>query len=26
MFTSVTVTRLIITAWLNKYKPTKLPI
>lgn len=26
MFTSVTVTRLIITTWLNKYKPTKLPI
>ena len=26
MFTSVTVTRLIITAWLNKYKPTRLPI
>ncbi|MBE6444224.1 MAG: protein translocase subunit SecD [Alphaproteobacteria bacterium] len=26
MFTSVTITRLIITAWLNKYKPTKLPI
>ena len=26
MFSSVTVTRLIITAWLNKYKPTKLPI
>lgn len=26
MFTSVTVTRLIITWWLNKYKPTKLPI
>ena len=26
MFTSVTVTRLIITAWLNKYKPTKLQI
>ena len=26
MFTSVTVTRLIITAWLMKYKPTKLPI
>lgn len=26
MFTSVTVTRLIITAWLNKFKPTKLPI
>lgn len=26
MFTSVTVTRLIITSWLNKYKPTKLPI
>ena len=26
MFTSVTVTRLIITGWLNKYKPTKLPI
>lgn len=26
MFTSVTVTRLIITGWLQKYKPTKLPI
>lgn len=26
MFTSVTVTRLIITQWLVKYKPTKLPI
>ncbi len=26
MFTSVTLTRLIVTAWLNKYKPTKLPI
>ena len=26
MFTSVTVTRLIITAWLNKFKPTRLPI
>ncbi len=26
MFTSVTVTRLIITYWLNRYKPTKLPI
>lgn len=26
MFTSVTVTRLIITAWINKYRPTKLPI
>jgi preprotein translocase subunit SecD len=26
MFTSVTVTRMIITAWLTKYKPTKLPI
>ena len=26
MFTSVTITRLIITAWLQKYKPTKLPI
>ena len=26
MFTSVTVTRLIIASWLNKYKPTKLPI
>lgn len=26
MFTSVTVTRVIITTWLNKYKPTKLPI
>ncbi len=26
MFTSVTVTRLIITAWLNKYKPSRLPI
>ena len=26
MFTSVTVTRLIITGWINKYKPTKLPI
>ena len=26
MFTSVTVTRLIITSWLQKYKPTKLPI
>ena len=26
MFTSVTVTRLIITWWLNKYKPKKLPI
>lgn len=26
MFTSVTVTRLIITAWLMKYKPTRLPI
>ncbi len=26
MFTSVTVTRLIITSWLQKYKPTRLPI
>jgi len=26
MFTSVTVTRIIIQAWLQKYKPTKLPI
>ena len=26
MFTSVTVTRLIITGWIMKYKPTKLPI
>ena len=26
MFTSVTVTRLIITGWINKFKPTKLPI
>ncbi len=26
VFTSVTVTRLMITAWLNRYKPTKLPI
>jgi len=26
MFTSVTVTRLIITYWLNRFKPTKLPI
>lgn len=26
MFTSVTVTRLIITGWIKKYKPTKLPI
>lgn len=26
MFTSVTVTRLIITSWLMKYKPTRLPI
>ena len=26
MFTSVTVTRVIITTWLNKYKPTRLPI
>lgn len=26
MFTSVTVTRLLITSWLMKYKPTKLPI
>jgi protein-export membrane protein SecD len=26
MFTSVTVTRMIITAWLTRYKPTKLPI
>ncbi len=26
MFTSVTLTRLIVTTWLNKYKPTKLPI
>lgn len=26
MFTSVTVARLIITYWLNKYKPKKLPI
>jgi len=26
MFTSVTVTRLIITGWIKKYKPTRLPI
>ena len=26
MFTSVTVTRIIIQTWLQKYKPTKLPI
>lgn len=26
MFTSVTVTRIMIQAWLQKYKPTKLPI
>lgn len=26
MFTSVTVTRLIITSWLTRYKPKKLPI
>jgi len=26
MFTSVTVTRLIIAAWMKKFKPTKLPI
>ena len=26
MFTAVTVTRLIITYWLNRFKPTKLPI
>ncbi|MBR1648020.1 MAG: protein translocase subunit SecD [Alphaproteobacteria bacterium] len=26
MFTSVTVTRLIITGWIIKYKPTRLPI
>lgn len=26
MFTSVTVTRLVITYWLNRFKPTKLPI
>jgi len=26
MFTSVTVTRLIITYWLNRFKPKKLPI
>ena len=26
MFTSVTVTHLIINTWLNKYKPTRLPI
>lgn len=26
MFTSVTVTRLIIAAWIARYKPTKLPI
>lgn len=26
MFTSVTVTRLIIAAWMARYKPTKLPI
>ena len=26
MFTSVTITRLIITSWLQKYKPTRLPI
>lgn len=26
MFTSVTVTRLIITGWIMKYKPTRLPI
>lgn len=26
MFTSVTVTRLIISSWLTKFKPTKLPI
>lgn len=26
MFTSVTVTRVIIAAWIERYKPTKLPI
>lgn len=26
MFTSVTVTRVMISTWLSKYKPTKLPI
>ena len=26
MFTSVTVSRLIITYWLNRFKPKKLPI
>lgn len=26
MFTSVTVTRMIIATWINKYKPKKLPI
>ena len=26
MFTSVTVTRVIIASWIAKYKPTKLPI
>jgi SecD/SecF fusion protein len=26
MFTAVTVTRIIIQTWLQKYKPTKLPI
>ena len=26
MFTSVTVTRVIISTWINRYKPTKLPI
>lgn len=26
MFTSVTVTRLIISSWIAKYKPTRLPI
>ena len=26
LFTSVTVTRLFITAWFNKYKPKALPI
>ena len=26
MFTSVTVTRMIIAGWIQKYKPTKLPI
>ena len=26
MFTSVTFTRLMIAAWIERYKPTKLPI